>query len=62
MKKSSFLAACAAFLVASLSVPAANAELTQTERDQFRTDPVGAIAGLSSRMCVRSACRGRVHG
>lgn len=25
-------------------MPAANAELTQTERDQFRTDPVGAIA------------------
>ena len=44
MKKPSFLAACAALLVASLSVPAANAELTQTERDQFRTDPVGAIA------------------
>ena len=44
MKKSSFLAACAALLVASLSVPAANGELTQTERDQFRTDPVGAIA------------------
>ena len=44
MKKSSFLAACAALLVASLSVPAANAELTHTERDQFRTDPVGAIA------------------
>ncbi|MGV0361338.1 hypothetical protein ACUY2X_04480 [Corynebacterium minutissimum] len=44
MKKFRFLAASAVLLVASFSVPAANAELTQTERDQFRTDPVGAIA------------------
>ncbi|MGX4762844.1 hypothetical protein ACWJIK_12080 [Corynebacterium minutissimum] len=44
MKKLRLIAASAALLVASFSVPAANAELTQTERDQFRTDPVGAIA------------------
>ena len=44
MNKLRLLAASAALLVASFSVPAANAELTQTERDQFRTDPVGAIA------------------
>lgn len=44
MEKFPLLAATAALLVTTLSVPAANAELTQTERDQFRTDPVGAIA------------------
>lgn len=44
MKKFPLLAATAALFVTTLSVPAANAELTQTERDQFRTDPVGAIA------------------
>ena len=44
MKKFSLLAASAALLITTLSVPAANAELTQTERDQFRTDPVGAVA------------------
>ena len=44
MKKISLYAASAALIVASLSMPVANAELTQTERDQFRTDPVGAIA------------------
>ena len=44
MKKFPLLAATAALLITTLSVPAANAELTQTERDQFRTDPVGAIA------------------
>ncbi|MBU5654594.1 MULTISPECIES: hypothetical protein [Corynebacterium] len=44
MKKFPLLAASAALLITTLSVPAANAELTQTERDQFRTDPVGAIA------------------
>lgn len=44
MKKLRLIVASAALLVASFSVPAANAELTQTERDQFRTDPVGAIA------------------
>ena len=44
MKKLPLLAATAALLITTLSVPAANAELTQTERDQFRTDPVGAIA------------------
>ena len=43
MKKFPLLAASAALLITTLSVPAANAELTQTERDQFRTDPVGAI-------------------
>ncbi|MGV0368113.1 hypothetical protein ACUY29_04905 [Corynebacterium aurimucosum] len=44
MKKFPLLAASAALLITTLSVPAANAELTQTERGQFRTDPVGAIA------------------
>ncbi len=44
MKKFPLLAATAALLITTLSVPAANAELSQTERDQFRTDPVGAIA------------------
>lgn len=44
MKKFPLLAASAALLITTLSVPAANAELTQTERDQFRTDPVGAVA------------------
>ena len=46
MKKFPLLAATAALLITTLSVPAANAdaELTPTERDQFRTDPVGAIA------------------
>jgi len=44
MKKFPLLAATAALLITTLSAPAANAELTPTERDQFRTDPVGAIA------------------
>ena len=44
MKKFSLYTASAALIVASLSMPVAHAELTQTERDQFRTDPVGAIA------------------
>lgn len=44
MKKFPLLAATAALLITTLSVPAAKAELTPTERDQFRTDPVGAIA------------------
>ena len=44
MKKLPLLAATAALLITTLSAPAANAELTPTERDQFRTDPVGAIA------------------
>lgn len=44
MKKFPLLAATTALIITTLSVPAANAELTQTERDQFRTDPVGAIA------------------
>ena len=44
MKKFSLLAASAVLLITTLSVPAANAELAQTERDQFRTDPVGAVA------------------
>ena len=45
--KKSFLTACTVALALSLSAPAAHAELTQTERDQFRTDPVGAIAWQS---------------
>ncbi|MDC7108964.1 hypothetical protein [Corynebacterium afermentans] len=44
MKKFPLLAGTAALLITTLSAPAANAELTPTERDQFRTDPVGAIA------------------
>ena len=45
MKKLPLLAAtAAALLITTLSVPAANAELPPTERDQFRTDPVGAVA------------------
>ena len=43
MKKFPLLAATAALLITTLSAPAANAEMTPTERDQFRTDPVGAI-------------------
>ena len=49
MEKFPLLAATAALLVTTLSVPAANAELTQTERDQFRTDPVGAIAWQATK-------------
>lgn len=46
--KNRFLAAAVAAVVSlSLSAPVASAELTQTERDQFRTDPVGAIAWQS---------------
>ena len=45
--KKSLLTACTVSLALSLSAPAAHAELTQTERDQFRTDPVGAIAWQS---------------
>ncbi|GAA3511585.1 hypothetical protein NUW87_08130 [Corynebacterium pilbarense] len=44
MKRLPLLAATAALLITTLSAPAAKAELTPTERDQFRTDPVGAIA------------------
>ena len=44
MKRLPLLAATAALLITILSAPAAKAELTPTERDQFRTDPVGAIA------------------
>lgn len=45
--KKSLLTACTVALALSLSAPAAHAELTQTERDQFRTDPVGALAWQS---------------
>lgn len=45
--KKTLLTACAAALALSVTAPAAHAELTQTERDQFRTDPVGAIAWQS---------------
>ena len=44
MKRLPLLAATAALLITILSAPAAKAELTPTEQDQFRTDPVGAIA------------------
>lgn len=47
MKNRILAAAAAAVVSLSLTAPVANAELTQTERDQFRTDPVGAIAWQS---------------
>ena len=47
MKNRILVAAAAAVVSVSLSAPVASAELTQTERDQFLTDPVGAIAWQS---------------
>ena len=47
MKNRILAAAAAAVVSLSLTAPVANAELTQTERDQFRTDPVGAVAWQS---------------
>ena len=47
MKNRILSAAAAAVVSLSLSAPVASAELTQTERDQFLTDPVGAIAWQS---------------
>ena len=47
MKNRILAAAAAAVVSLSLSAPVASAELTQTERDQFLTDPVGAIAWQS---------------